>query len=297
MYVQRVRFLEPGRGSVLADTLEEMMVISRPLSVAAALFLPAIALAQMPPPAPGMPLTGPALLNKVLADVRAAYNKQERPMVIFDIDGTLLDNRSRQRQILVEFAQELKAARPAEAARIGAVTVEQIQYRLTDTLAAIGITDQIIVNNAAATWGEKFYDENYLKYDQPTPGAVNFVRTLYSNGARIVYLSGRDAPRQLIGSVKSLRDLGYPIGIQGTELIMKPTMQTQDAIFKQQVTNYLRHYGKVIATFDNEPANANVYRRAFNDSSVILYTAPHSPNPPPLLPNILPLPSFEGPLN
>ena len=40
---------------------------------------------------------------------------------------------------------------------------------------------------------------------------------------------------------------GFEHGIQGTELIMKPTMQTQDAVFKQQVTNYLRQYGKVVA--------------------------------------------------
>ena len=74
---------------------------------------------------------------------------------------------------------------------------------------------------------------------------------------------------------------------------MKPTLQTQDAIFKQQVTNYMRHYGKVIATFDNEPANANVYRRAFPDATIILFSAPHSPNPPPLLPNITALAAFQ----
>ncbi|MEM6734083.1 MAG: haloacid dehalogenase-like hydrolase, partial [Myxococcota bacterium] len=90
-----------------------------------------------------------------------------------------------------------------------------------------------------------------------------------------------------------LRDNGFPIGIQGTELIMKPTAQTQDAIFKQQVTNYLRHYGKVIATFDNEPANANVFRRAFPSAVIMAFDAPHSPNPPPLLPEVQKLASFE----
>ena len=93
--------------------------------------------------------------------------------------------------------------------------------------------------------------------------------------------------------MRSLRDSGFPIGIQGTELIMRPTVQTQDAIFKQQVTNSLRHYGKVVATFDNEPANANVYRRAFPDATVAVYAAARAPNPPPLLPNIQPLGSFE----
>lgn len=235
-----------------------------------------------------------AMLQKAISDVRAAYNKQERPMVIFDVDGTLLDNRPRIMQILKEYGtSELKGVRPEDANKLLALNIAHIQYRLTDTLSAIGVTDPAVINNAAVFWSQRFFNDDYLKYDSPTPGSVNFVRTLYSNGARIVYLTARDQPRQLMGTVKALRDHGYPIGIQGTELIMKPTVQTQDAVYKQQVTNYLRHYGKVIATFDNEPANVNVYRRAFADASVFLFAAPHSPNPPPLLPNIQHLAAFQ----
>jgi hypothetical protein len=234
------------------------------------------------------------LLNGVLDEVRKAYNKQERPMVIFDVDGTLFDNRSRILQILKEYGdQELKTVRPDAHKALQVLTVDRIQYMLTDTLTGAGVTEPTVVNNAAVFWSQRFFSDEYLKHDLPTPGSVNFVRTLYSNGARIVYLTARDAPRQLMGTIKSLRDSGFPIGIQGTELIMRPTVQTQDAIFKQQVTNYLRHYGKVIATFDNEPANANVYRRAFPDAAVIVYSAPRAPNPPPLLPNIQPLMAFE----
>ncbi len=234
------------------------------------------------------------LLNGVLEDVRKSYNKQERPMVIFDVDGTLFDNRSRILQILKEYGdQELKTVRPDANKALQALTVDRVQYMLTDTLTAAGVTEPTVVNTAAVFWSQKFFADDYLRYDTPTPGSVNYVRTLYSNGARIVYLTARDAPRQLIGTIKSLRDSGFPIGIQGTELIMRPTVQTQDAIFKQQVTNYLRHYGKVIATFDNEPANANVYRRAFPDATVTVYSAPRAPNPPPLLPNIQPLAAFE----
>jgi hypothetical protein len=246
--------------------------------------LPSAALAQVVNPG----------LNQVLEEVRKAYNKSERPMVIFDLDGTLFDNRSRILQILKEYGeQELKAVRPQFSTALNNLNVTQVQYMLTDTLAGAGVNEPDVVNNAAVFWSQRFFTDDYLKYDTPTPGSVNFVRTLYSNGARIVYLSARDAPRQLIGTVKQLRDNGFPIGIQGTELILRPTVQTQDAIFKQQVTNYLRHYGKVIATFDNEPANANVYRRAFADAACFLYSAPRAPNPPPLLPNILALPAFE----
>lgn len=233
-------------------------------------------------------------LVKILSDVRGAYNKQERPVVIFDLDGTLFDNRPRTLTILREYAEEqLASVRPDAAAVIRKMTPQQVRYQLTETLVGAGVTENAVVNNAAVFWSERFFKDEYLKYDKPVAGVVAYVRTLYSNGARVVYLTGRDAPRQLIGTVRALRDNGFPIGIQGTELIMKPTSKTQDAIFKQQVTNYLRHYGKVIATFDNEPANANVFRRAFPSATVVVFDAPHSPNPPPLLPKVDKVASFE----
>ncbi|MEK7706313.1 MAG: hypothetical protein AAB426_15235 [Myxococcota bacterium] len=259
-------------------------MLKRPLALAVllAVWVPAIARAQAP------------VLAKILEDVRSAYNRQERPMVIFDLEGTLMDNRSRHLQIIKEYGeQELKSVRPEAAQKLAVLTLPMVSYMLTDTLAAAGVNEPAVVNNAAVFWSQRFFTDEYLKYDQPTPGAVGYVRTLYSNGARIVYLTGRDAPRQLLGTAKQLRDNGFPIGIQGTELIMKPTAQTQDAIFKQQVTAYLRHFGKVVATFDNEPANANVYRRAFADAAVVVYASSHTPNPPPLLPGITPLAAFE----
>lgn len=234
-----------------------------------------------------------SILNKILGDVTAAYNKKERPMVIFDVDGTLLDNRHRIFRILNEFSKEKQYITPEAAQQLATLTIPKIQYKLTDTLAAVGITNPVVVQNAAAFWGERFFSEPYLKYDQPTPGSVDFVRRLYSNGARIVYLTARDVPRQLLGTVKSLRDFGYPIGIQGTELIMKPTMQAQDAVFKQDVMYYLRHYGKVIAVFDNEPENANLFHRTFPEATVIHYQAPHKPNAPPLAQGIQKIVAFQ----
>jgi len=243
---------------------------------------------------PAMGAQRAQVLEDILEQVRASYNKQERPMVIFDVDGTLLDNRTRIQRILIEYSDaELKKARPDEAKLIREIDIDKIEYRVADTLKGIGIDDSGIINNAMVFWGERFFTDDYLRYDVPTPGAVDFVRTLYSSGAKIVYLTGRDTERQLLGTVRTLREKGFPIGIQGTELIMKPTPQTQNAMFKQRVTNYLRHYGKVVATFDNEPGNINVYRRAFGKAICILFQAKHSLDAPPLLPNINELASFE----
>jgi hypothetical protein len=273
--------------------------------LAAAVLLPALASAQTPlsgapaattapvPAAAGGSFANPWLLQ-ILESVRQTYNKGERPMVIFDIEGTLFDNRSRILQILREYGEkELKGPRPQFAQILASLQVSQIQYMLPDTLRAVGITEEAVINNASVFWSERFFTDEYLKYDTVNPAAVKYVRLLYSTGARIIYITGRDAQRQLLGTVKQLRDSGFPIGIQGSELIMRPIPQTQDAVFKGQVTNYLRQFGTVVATIDTEPATANVYRRAFPDATCVLYNAPRAPNPPPLLPNILVLNGFE----
>ena len=254
--------------------------------------VPAVAPAPPPPPAP-VGFNNPAL-TQILEAVRQSYGRGEKPMVILDLEGTLFDNRTRVLQILREYAdRDLRGARPQFAQIIANMTPLLIQYMLTDTLRTVGITEDAVVNNAAVFWSQRFFTDDYLKYDTVNAGAVRFVRDLYSSGARIVYLTSRDAQRQLVGSVRQLRDSGFPIGIQGAELIMRPTAQTQDAVFRQQVTNYLRQYGKIVATIDSEPANANVYRRAFPEAICVLYNGPRAPNPPPLLPNITALPSFD----
>ena len=234
------------------------------------------------------------ILDAILNDVRTLYNKQQRPSVLVGVDGCLFDSRPRTLQILLEYGrEELKGARPDAAAKLKILSTEQIQFLLADTLKSVGINEPAVLNNAAVFWGQRFFTDDYLKYDVATPGSVQFIRALYSSGARIIYTTERDAPRQLLGTVRVLRDRGYPIGIQGTELVMKPTTQTQDAVFKQQVANYLRHFDHVIVAFDSEPANVNGYRRAFPKANVVLCSAPHSPNPPPLVKGVTHLSRFQ----
>lgn len=252
----------------------------RLIAIAVISFLPWLARAQTTPrEAP--PLSPSAMIRKIVEDSRGAYNKLERPMVVFDLDGALFDTRSRTAQILREYAdQELRGVRPDAAQRILAMSYQHVGYMLTDTLNQLGITEPAVANNAAVFWAQRYFTDDYVKYDQPTPGAVDYVRMLYSNGARIVYVSSRDVPRQLSGTIRALHERGFPIGIAGTEVILKPTQQTPDAQFKQQLVTYLKQYGKVMAAFDTLPSNVNDYKRIFPDATIVLLDAPQAPNQP-----------------
>lgn len=255
-------------------------------STAAVLLALSVALAQSPPPIPPPPPQAPPLspvarIRKIVEDARGAYNRLERPIVVFDLDGALFDTRTRTAQILREYAdQELRSVRPEAAQRLLAMSYSSVGYMLAETLQNVGITESAVANNAAVFWSQRYFTDDYVKYDQPTPGAVDYVRMMYSNGARIVYVSSRDVPRQLVGTVRALHERGFPIGIAGTEVILRPTQQTTEAQFKQQVVTYLKQYGTVLGVFDTLPANVNDYKRVFPEATVVLLDAPRAPGQP-----------------
>ncbi|GAH00209.1 unnamed protein product, partial [marine sediment metagenome] len=57
----------------------------------------------------------------------------------------------------------------------------------------------LLLKEMIDSWRKKFFNGEYLKYDEPVPGSVEFVNELSDSGALIIYLTGRDAPGTLIG--------------------------------------------------------------------------------------------------
>ena len=223
------------------------------------------------------------VLHQVLQRVDQETSAAPPPVVIFDIEGTLLDTRGRVQKILHDYATaELTSVRPKAAERILAIKKEGVRGQLTETLAAAGVTEPAIINNAHSFWAERYYSNDYLDFDTPTVGAAGFVRSLYARGARIVYLSARDSERQLVGTVQSLQQHGFPIGVHRTELIMRPTPQTSIHRFKRETNVYLHKGGTVIAAFDNDPRNINYYSKAFSKALCVLHGPPPSLQAPKL---------------
>jgi beta-phosphoglucomutase-like phosphatase (HAD superfamily) len=205
-----------------------------------------------------------------------------RSVVVFDLDGTLMDNRPRTCAILRDFAKRIEARNPAVAKRLLAVEPHELAYLIGDTLAKLGIDDEAIALDANAYWRERFFVDDHLTHDVEIPGAVDFARACYRAGAIIVYLTGRDLPLMGIGSFRSLRDLGFPIGVAGTELVLKPDAAMADDVFKRDAAPEIARVGRIIASFDNEPANTNIFLRLYPDAASVLIDTQHAPGAPPL---------------
>ncbi len=223
------------------------------------------------------------LLNHV---VERAHKKAGAPppVVVFDLDGTLFDNRPRSLAILLELADLWRSREPAAAAKLHAARVEDLAYLLTDSLSNVGITQTHLVAEAEVYWRERFFIDPHLKHDVPLPGAVQFAKDCYAAGALLVYFTGRDLPLMGAGTFASLRDCGFPIGVIGTELVLKPDAAMPDEAFKRMVGPDLARVGEVIALFDNEPGNCNVLGEHFPGADSCLLDTQHLPGAPSLLP-------------
>ena len=226
-----------------------------------------------------------ALFQRIVQRSRPVSG-QPVPVVVFDLDGTIMDNRPRTTAILQELAAELHREAHSAAEVLAAAQAESLAYLLSDTLQKLGVDHPELVARAESYWRMRFFSDDYLKHDVAIAGSVELARACYEAGATIVYFTGRDLPLMSLGSFQSLRDLGFPIGVVGTELVCKPDAKIPDEAFKREEGPKISRIGKVIAAFDNEPGNCNAFLEMCPDSEVVFVDTQHLPGAPPLAPRV-----------
>lgn len=214
------------------------------------------------------------------------------PVVVLDLDGTLMDNRPRTVAILHDLAKLWHDKHPEAAALLEACTVERLAYLLSDSLRRLRISDPVLIGEATEYWRRRFFADEDLRHDVALEGAVHFVRACHSRGATVVYLTGRDLPMMGLGTFGSLHSLGFPIGVAGVEFILKPDAQMADEAFKRMIAPTLARVGEVIASFDNEPANCNLFKEAYPEADIVFVDTQHVPGAPALRDDILVIGDF-----
>jgi hypothetical protein len=240
----------------------------------------------MPEARPVYPRLDPAaqseLLRGIIGRCKRVAPCAPAPVVVFDLDGTLMDNRPRTCAILREVGERWKSREPAIAARLLEITPERIPYHFRDALALFGATRDDLVADAFEYWKAHFFADAHLRHDVEVVGASRFARACHDAGATIVYMTGRDLPLMGMGTFGSLRDLGFPIGVSGTELVLKPETNMLDFEFKRSEAPKLARVGEVVASFDNEPENCNVFLTQFPGAESVLVDTQHAAGAPPL---------------
>jgi hypothetical protein len=218
-----------------------------------------------------------------------SFTRGGQPSVIFDLDGTLYDNRPRTVEILRRAAKKLPPS-SLDSARLLQLKPSHFQYSIRDALVAAHVDD---LEWALSAWVAGFFCNDFLSFDAPYPGAVNLVCELHAREAQIVYLSGRDEPLMGAGTRQSLRDWGFPLDVPRTSVILKPDARLDDVAWKSDViASQFGAGASVLAAFDNEPANCNSFVHHCPNALVYLVDTGHTPNAPAPDPRVIPMTEF-----
>lgn len=230
-------------------------------------------------------------LNRVLARVRGRAPAR-RPVAVFDLDSTLFSTQERNVAILHEFAARSQAA---EALRrvVERIVPGDTGWDITNDLRRHGYDDEACLRELKRFWFERFFRSEYLHHDPPLPGAPEYVNEVHAAGAVVVYLTGRDEPGMGDGTRASLRRHRFPVDGDRVRTWLKPRFEEPDFDFKRRAVDDLPALGEVVAAFENEPANANLFCELFPGAEVVLLETVHSPDPPPLLPQVVRLRDYR----
>ena len=214
------------------------------------------------------------------------------PVAVFDLDSTLFSTQQRNLAILREFAAQDDTA-PTLRAIVDQLDHAAMGWNPMVDVHTRGFTDERAQHALRRFWFERFFTSAYCSHDEPTTGAAEYVRELHGLGAQIVYLTGRPEQEMVEGTRASLAAHGFPIDEERTVLFLKPTRTEHDLVFKSRVIDDLRALGPVLAAFENEPVNANMFHDAFPDADIVFLETMCSPDPPVLRDRIVRVKDFS----
>lgn len=239
--------------------------------------------------------------SQLLKKIESQVVQTKNPVLVFDLDSTLFKNYGRWIQIIQEFGEQENLA-SLKSCQKKQITDSWDMMNILAKDCGLGAQKaKEVIGKFKGFWATRFFNDDYVKYDEALPGAKEYVNEMYKKGAHVVYITGRDAPNMRKGTVAKLKADGFPIGMAKTELIMKPFSNTDlrkkaktreeyeklidktDKEFKSQALKKAQKYGTVVASFDNDPTHINLYYNAFHKQGqgwAVFLNTDHTKNAP-----------------
>lgn len=220
-------------------------------------------------------------LRQILLEMRDLGHQKIPYLVVYDLDSTLFDVSPRLQKILMDFAEvpENKKKFPEQIKFFKNIQMIRSDWGIKNALIRAGLDGhhpefQIAVKKF---WMEKFFTNEYLQYDTPYDGAVEYVKATAHAGAQITYLTGRDVHRMGTGSEKILHHWGFPLDDQQSQLVLKPHKDLDDAEFKKDwLLHIQKNNYKKIWLFENEPVNIQLAQQALPNIEIVFMDSTHS---------------------
>lgn len=225
-----------------------------------------------------------AVLSGVLAASRQLRLKGTTPVNVFDLDATIFECGSRHKAILLEYARTHRRQHPGLERAVQALEPDKLPYSILEIAKGLGLEGKSITGEMQRFWRDRFFSNEYLKFDHPIAGAVAYVNALSRAGSAIVYLTGREEALMSAGTHATIAANGFPLRPGKDVVILSHRPGMRDADFKgsAEVRERIAALGTVVGIFDNEPGNVNALQRSFPDAMTVFLDTNHSPDAPAL---------------
>jgi hypothetical protein len=226
------------------------------------------------------------ILSNILQTIGELQAKQQRSLVVFDLDSTLFDVSPRLQKIIHDFAEIPENIKkfPESVAALMSVRTLPSDWGIRGALVRAGLATHPVEFHQAIKkfWMDRFFTNEYLDHDHPYEGAVEYVQKIANLGSDIVYLTGRDQLNMEAGTIRTLKKWQFPIDNpslqnQKIQLVMKPLKGSDDALFKRDwfSSTPMPSYSR-IWFFENEPANIQAVRQHLAHIGFVFFDSTHS---------------------
>ncbi len=220
-------------------------------------------------------------LERILTEITNFEAQGHQALAVFDLDSTLFDVSPRLKKILHNFAVEPRnqALFPEACEILTKAETYRTDWGIKNAVIRAGLDQHHPEFHQALKdfWFHHFFSNEYLDYDLPYEGAVEFVQKLADIGADIAYLTGRDVHRMGQGSRDVLLKWNFPLDDKQSTLVLKPQKGMDDAEFKSDWFRDIPtgRYEK-IWFFENEPVNVNLVREKHPHVEIVFFESTHS---------------------
>jgi hypothetical protein len=222
-----------------------------------------------------------SVLARILDDAALAQKNRTRFLAVFDLDSTLFDLTLRISKIIEDFWKNPANCTkyPAECESLKKFVLYPHEWGIMEGLNRVGLGRPEYFEFQRAVhehWAACFFSGSHLHHDEPLPGARDYVKALLKTGAHIMYLTGRDIPRMMEGTVRVLKEQGFPVDEPNVEVVLKPEADMDDARFKADILKISDANYETIWLFENEPVNLNLVAKELPKIGLVFIESTHS---------------------
>ncbi|MHA1745507.1 MAG: HAD family hydrolase [Promethearchaeota archaeon] len=200
-----------------------------------------------------------------------------KPFVLFDIDGTVLQNSPRQLEILRQILIPTFASLQNKAQVDALLTSPFHKYSILSELHK-----HLPFSHESVTIKEEFnthfLSNRFLHHDIFLPGVKQFIHSLLQNRINIRFITGRPELFMKEGTVQSLKSILPGDFDFHAFLYMKPSPEIKDFEFKEHFlsTNIFDFSSQMLAYIDNETPICHFVKKSFPNSIIAHFDSPQT---------------------